>query len=350
MKNSQIQSICILRLSAIGDVCHALATVQAIQKKYPNAQITWVIGKIEYALLKDLAGINFVVFDKKQGWRAYLALKKQLPQRFDVLLHMQLALRANLAALCIKARRKIGFAKPLCKELHSWVVSEHCQMPETPHVLEGFACFARAIGVEVLPPSWSFEVDEQDHQWAAQQIKQGQKTLLIAAAASKAERNWTVAGYAALADHAVSKGFQVILTGGPSASEKKLSENIAQKASQPLTNLTGQSNLSQLMALIAAADIVLAPDTGPAHMATTQNTPVIGLYAHSNPARTGPYLSLPYVVSVYPEVIAQQYQKDPKELKWGTRAKGDDLMDKIQIKQVIEMFDKLLAEKNLDDK
>ncbi|WP_017444401.1 glycosyltransferase family 9 protein [Gayadomonas joobiniege] len=348
MKHSDIQSICILRLSAIGDVCHALASVQAIQQCYPQAEITWVVGKVEYALLKSIPGIKFVIFDKKQGLAAYKQLRHQLPQKFDVLLHMQVALRANLAALCIRAKRKIGFAKNLSKELHSLVVTEHCQMPERPHVLEGFAAFARAIGVEALPPRWTFEVAEKDRNWVANYIKEGQHTLLIAAAASKAERNWTVTGYAQVADYAVAKGFQVILTGGPSVTEKELSKEIQAAAKQPVINLTGQSNLTQLLALIEAADVVLAPDTGPAHMATTQQTPVIGLYAHSNPARTGPYNSLHYVVSVYEQAVKQQYKKDAKQLKWGTRAKGEDLMQMIEVSDVIEVFDKLIVEQRLN--
>ena len=59
-----MKSLCLLRLSAIGDVCHAVAMVQAIQREYPQLPITWVIGKVEYQLLKHLPGITFVIFDK----------------------------------------------------------------------------------------------------------------------------------------------------------------------------------------------------------------------------------------------------------------------------------------------
>ena len=69
--NELPNSICIVRLSAIGDVCHVVAVVQAIQKYYPNAAIIWVIGRVEHALLGDLPGIEFIVFDKAKGLRAY---------------------------------------------------------------------------------------------------------------------------------------------------------------------------------------------------------------------------------------------------------------------------------------
>ena len=104
----------------------------------------------------------------------------------------------------------------------------------------------------------------------------------------------------------------------------------------------GKTSLTQLLAVLKQATIVLAPDTGPAHMAVTQGTPVIGLYAHSNPGRTGPYLSLNNVVSVYDEVIAEQHPD--KLIPWGTRAKGADLMALIQLEPVLQVFDRIGAE------
>ena len=83
----QLQSICILRLSAIGDVCHAVSVVQAIQQYYPQAKISWIIGKVEAMLLKDLPGVELIVFDKKLGLGAYTDLRNKLRgQQFDVLL------------------------------------------------------------------------------------------------------------------------------------------------------------------------------------------------------------------------------------------------------------------------
>ena len=96
----QPNNICILRLSAIGDVCHAIAAVQAIQSHYPRANITWVIGKVEADLVSGLPGVNLVVFDKKQGKTAYKNLKETFKHvEFDVLLHMQVALRVAVDAV-----------------------------------------------------------------------------------------------------------------------------------------------------------------------------------------------------------------------------------------------------------
>lgn len=337
-----MNSLCLLRLSAIGDVCHAVAMVQAIQRQYPQLKITWVIGKLEYQLLKHLPGIEFVIFDKSQGWRSYFNLHKALRgRRFDVLLHMQVALRATLASLAISAKIRVGFDRARAKE-GQWLVTNHRVEPlAQPHVLDGFMGFAKAIGVSDITPSWNIPVPQADTEFAQRQIADGEKVLVICAAASKAERNWLPERYAAVAQHAVNKGYRVILCGGPTALEKTLAEDIANACSAKLDNLVGKTSLTQLLALLKRANLVLAPDTGPAHMAVTQGTPVIGLYAHSNPGRTGPYLSQQYVVSAYQEAIASQQSG---EVKWGTRAKGEHLMALISVEAVIEKFDQVIQQ------
>ena len=128
----------VIRLSAIGDVCHAVATVQALQRHAPEDDITWIIGRTEAALVSDLPGITFIVFDKKQGLTAFRNVLNAIAEPFDVLLHMQVSLRANILAAVVPAKAKLGFPKHLSKELHGLVVNRRMPMQETPHVLEGF--------------------------------------------------------------------------------------------------------------------------------------------------------------------------------------------------------------------
>ena len=95
--------------------------------------------------------------------------------------------------------------------------------------------------------------------------------------------------------------------------------------------------------LLKHAHLVIAPDTGPAHMATTVGTPVVGLYAHSNPRRTGPYNDLDRVVSVYDECVEKQKGKPWDALPWGARAKGSQLMEKITVDMVKQKVAPFLA-------
>jgi len=197
------KSICILRLSAIGDVCHAVATVQAIQNKHPKAKIIWVIGKVEAILLKNLPNVEFIIFDKKAGLRGYQDLRTKLKgQKFDILLHMQVAFRASLVALCIRAKEKWGFDKSRAKE-GQWLFTNHQISPQIePHVADGFWGFAQAIGVSKdLKPVWNMPLRTQDKDWSSKQTE-SKPYIVISPAASKAERNWLAERYAAVADYA----------------------------------------------------------------------------------------------------------------------------------------------------
>ncbi len=339
------KKICILRLSAIGDVCHAVAMVQLVQRTYPNAEITWVVGKIEAMLLKGLPGVNLVVFDKKAGWRGLLDLKAQLKgEHFDVLLHMQVALRASIASLMIRATRKIGFDKFRAKEGQWLFTNERIAPQESPHVLDGFMGFAQALGCQISMPVWKMPLSDDDTLWAAEQFTDDKPIAVICPAASKAERNWHPQGYALVAESLIEKGFIVAICGGPTSLETELAAEIEQACSKPLKNMVGTTSLKQLLAVLKISHLVIAPDTGPAHMAVTVGTPVVGLYAHSNPHRTGPFLYQHYVVSCYQDVIQKQKKKALSKLPWGIRAKGEDLMDNIKVAAVLDKVRQLIED------
>ncbi|MEM7149886.1 MAG: glycosyltransferase family 9 protein, partial [Pseudomonadota bacterium] len=143
------------------------------------------------------------------------------------------------------------------------------------------------------------------------------------------------------------QGFKIVLTGGPTELEINLANNIIKHSDSPILNLVGKTKLKELLCVLKRASLVLAPDTGPAHMAVTVGTPVIGLYAHSNPARTGPYLYQDYVVEVYHQNLVKQTGKTAEQLPWGTRVKGDDLMSQITTDAVKEMFDHVVKKESL---
>lgn len=339
------KTLCLLRLSAIGDVCHAVAMVQNLQRHWPETKITWVIGKVEANLLAGLPGVEFVIFDKRAGLQGYKDLRAALAgQQFDVLFHMQVALRASIASLCINAKKKIGFDRKRAKEGQWLFTNAKIAAQDSPHVLDGFMGFAQALGVPTEKPSWEMPIGDENLLWAAEHFDSEKPIAVISPAASKAERNWHSEGYAKIADSLVERGFEVIICGGPTNMEKLLAEEIMSLAKHPLHNLVGQTSLKQLLAVLKLAHLVIAPDTGPAHMAVTVGTPVIGLYAHSNHHRTGPYNYLHYVVSCYQQAVQLQYKKPLAKLPWGIRAKGSDLMKGIAISQVEDKIRQLIAD------
>jgi hypothetical protein len=113
----------------------------------------------------------------------------------------------------------------------------------------------------------------------------------------------------------------------------------------PVTNLAGKDTLPQLLALIERACVVLTPDSGPAHMATMVGTPVIGLYAATRAARTGPYLSRQWCVDRYAEAAQRYRHCDAAALGWHEDIRDAGVMDLITVGDVVERLDALMADR-----
>jgi heptosyltransferase I len=101
--------------------------------------------------------------------------------------------------------------------------------------------------------------------------------------------------------------------------------------------------LKQLLALLDRADVLVCPDSGPAHMATAVGTPVIGLYATSNRFRTGPYLSQRWVVDRYPDAVRAEFGAGVDQVPWGVRVRDPDAMDLIKVEEVTARLDQFFA-------
>ncbi len=339
-------NICLLRLSAVGDVCHALPLVRTIQAAWPETKITWIIGRLEASLIGDIPGIEFIIFDKSRGVAAFRSFSATMKGRhFDLLLHLQMSLRASLLSLLVPTRVRLGFDRKRAKDLQ-WLFTNH-KIAHQPrqHVVDSFFCFAEAMGIKERVLAWDIPVPPEAQQFCAQYLtNDGRKLLVISPCSSMSYRNWNAAGYAAVADYAAEKHhMQVVISGGPTPIERQYGEEISQRCQHRPLNLVGKTDLKQLLALLDRATVVVAPDSGPAHMATAVNTPVIGLYATTNPDRARPYLSAEYVASRYPEAIKKKYQKQIDELPWGRRVRDEGTMDLITSDEVCALLDKVVS-------
>jgi heptosyltransferase I len=339
--------LCLLRLSAIGDVTHALCTVRQIQDQRPDARITWIIGRVEHTLLEGLNGVEFVIFDKSTGFSAFRELRRSIgAQRFDALLHMQVSFRANLVSACVRADRRIGYDRARSKDLHGLFVSERIATARQQHVLDAMQSFIEPLGMRPGLHRWQIPLSAEDYAIADKHLDRNRPTLCISPVSSHRLRNWHVSGYAAVADHAVSQhDMQVILTGGPSEFERDFAVEIESSMQNRALNLIGQSTLKQLAALLDRSELVLAPDTGPMHMANAMGTDVLGLHAATNPARAGPYHSLRWCVNQYEAAARKFLKRGADEIRWGTKIEYPGVMDLIGVDQVIDKLDAWAAER-----
>ena len=343
------KKLCILRLSALGDISHTLPILRTIQHAWPETEISWIIGKTEYGLVYDIPDVNFIVFDKGEGLLAYKKIYQALRETtFDVLLHMQMSLRSSLISLLINADIKLGFDRERAKDLQ-WLFTNHkIEHKPQQHVIDSFFGFTEALGIKDKQYKWDIPIPESARQFASQYIKE-QPALVISPCSSKAYRNWHCEGYAEIADYAIEKyNMQVILTGGPSSIEKQYGRCIEKKSTNKLINLIGKTNIKELLAILEKAKVVISPDSGPAHLATAVNTPVIGLYACTNPDRARPYLSQDYTINKYDEAIYKKFSKPTDSVAWGSRVKDEGTMALIHSKDVINMLDHFLKNTKSD--
>lgn len=340
------RSVCLLRLSALGDVTHVLPVVHALRAAWPHVALTWVIGKPEYRLLAELPDVEFVVVDKASGWQGYRRLRRQLAgRRFDALLLMQLALRANWLSTAVRADLRIGYDRARAKELHGVFINRRiAPMPDAhPHVRDVLASFLVPLGLPAAAPEWKFPISAEARAWAAQQLPGDQPTLIVSPCSSHRARNWLPDRYAAVADHAAARGWRIVLCGGRSTMERQMADTIALAMRHPALDLTGKDSLPQLPALLERADLVLSPDSGPVHIANAVGTRVLGLYACTDPRRSGPYSDLRWTVDRYDAAARKFLGKPAADLTWGTKIERPGAMALIETAAVIDAFERCAA-------
>jgi heptosyltransferase I len=258
---------------------------------------------------------------------------------------MQLAIRASLMARAVTAPLKVGFDRARARELQ-WLFTNTRIAPRSrEHVLDSFFGFLAALGIQERIVRWNIPLPADAVAYAEALIPDSRPTLVISPCSSHRLRNWPADRYAAVADHAFREhGMRVILVGGPTALEREAGAAIEHRVGPEakLINQVGKDTLPQLLALLSRARVLLAPDSGPVHMATMVGTPVIGLYAATNPARSGPYLSRQWCVDAYPRAAAQFCGKPPDRLPWTRKLEEPGVMELITVPQVTAKIDELL--------
>ncbi len=342
------ERLCLIRLSAIGDTCHTVPVVRAIQRAWPETAITWMIGKVEHSLMRGLDGVDFAVLDKSLGWRGYLELRRAIANRqFPLILHMHASQRANLASLTVSAPVRLGFDRARARDGQYWFCNRH--IPATPrqHVMDGLFEFAEFLGIDRGPLCWDIPVGDEDRRLATEAVDGARPSLVISPCTGQRFRNfrnWRAERYAEVADYAASRyGAQILLTGGNSGLEREYGTAIIAATRCKPTNLIGTTSLKTLLCILEQASVVLCPDSGPAHMATAVGTPVVGLYATSNRHRTGPYFSQHLVADRYPDAVRAEFGQAVDSLRWGQRVRDPAAMDLISVADVVEKLDMAFA-------
>ena len=344
LAESPPHSVCLLRLSAIGDTFHVVPVLRTLQRAWPQTRFTWVIGKLEAKIMTQIPEVEFVVLDKQDLGQAYRTLRAAMRgRRFDVLMHMQLALRASVLATLIPARVRLGFDFKRARELQWMFTNQQIQPAQRQHVLDSLFGFAEAFRVYEKVLRWDIPLPQAARDYAQRLVPEGTPTMIISPCSSHALRNWRPEYYAAVADYAIATlGLKVVLCGGRSEIERRMGEEICGRMRERCENNIGKDTLLELLATLEQATLLLAPDSGPAHMASAVGVPCVGLYAATNPARSGPYLSRQWCVDKYDVAARRLLGKPAHELPWTTKIERPGVMDLITPEEVIRKLHSVL--------
>ncbi len=345
------EAVCLIRLSAIGDCCHTLPVVRTLQAAWPRTRITWIIGRTELGLLEGASGIEFITFDKRTPWASLASIRRQLAsRRFPLLLHMHASMRANLVSRAVRADVRLGFDRARARDYQWLFTNEKIAATPGQHAMDALFSFAAHLGIRQRAMDWDFAISTEDRR-RADELASGTRPLCVISPCSSQRfrnyRNWSVGNYAAVMRHLIdTRGARVVLTGGPSALEMQYGEQLQSELGGPanssVINLIGHTRLKELFAILKVANLVICPDSGPAHMATAAGVPVVGLYATSNRHRTGPYFSQRLVVDRYPEAVQREFNKPVAALRWGERVRDPGAMDLIRVDDVLARVDAVL--------
>jgi heptosyltransferase I len=350
------QSVCMLRLSAIGDTCHAAAALRVLEKAWPKTRFTWIIGKLEAKLMSAvLPSVEFITFEKRAMTRELLRLRGVLnARRFDLLLDLQLSIRASLVSTLVSSPAKLGFDRARARELQWLFTNAKIAPAAAEHVLDSFLGFVRACGIDPGAPAWDITLPTAALEYAARLIPDARPTVIISPCSSHPARNWSARRYAAVAEHAVRvHGMRVILAGGRSAEEQRMGAAIEAaagdnlKKNSSIVNQIGKDTLPELLGLLSKATVLVSPDSGPVHMATMVGLPVIGLYAATRTARAGPYYSRQWCIDKYDDAARKVFGRPSEELPWTKKIERPGVMDLIDVREVTDKFDALIAQSKI---
>jgi heptosyltransferase-1 len=290
----------------MGDILHALPAVTALRLAHPSWEIDWVVEPRWRALLSAQVGggrgplqpiVDRVHFAATKEWRHHplsgkttgevKALRDQLKSvAYNAVIDMQGGLRSAIVGRMAGCRRMIGEAAPR-EAAARWFFTEHVATTGA-HVIEQDFELASAIAGDTLTQvAPMLPVDPAAEAWCdALLASSGSRPVaVINPGAGWGAKRWPVERYAEVARGLIERGFRIFINAGPG--EELMADVIVKGTSGAAIPLL--TSLEQLMALTRRADLFVAGDTGPLHLACALRRPVVGIYGPTDPSRNGPY-------------------------------------------------------------
>lgn len=299
----------IVLLTGIGDVVHGLPLALDIKRHAPDTEVVWVAEPAPAEVLRHHPGVDHVVvFRKGAGLRGLRQLRRDLaPLRCDLTINCMRYVKGLFPTLMTRAPVRPGLARDKTRDgVHLFATHT---LPPGPweHTQDIFLGFRPLLGVPADDPvAWriTFGPDEEAEAaaWFAPLRRDPRPLVGVVLATANPSKDWPAERYPRLTDRLVDDlGVRPVLVGGPTPRERAAAALVAERARHPVIDGLGDS-VRRMMWRVRGVDALVSPDTGPLHLAHAMETPVVGLFGHTNPARVGPWRrSREWVVDHYTE-------------------------------------------------
>lgn len=285
--------VCVVLLSGLGDVVHGLPLVNALRDQDPARHITWIVEPMPAGMLSPHPSIDeVVVYETRKGVRGIRELRRKLAgKRFDLTINLNYYFKSVWPTLLSGAPHRLGFDWPRSRDGVWFATNHHIEARPRQHTQDIFLEFLQELGIPAERPEWRIPItpDERVAQRDFFADLADRPVVAIVPASANPRKDWLADRYAAVIDALEHDfGFRALLVGGPGERETRLAREIsALTSASPVWGLG--DGIRRLIWLLEGSRLVIAPDTGPVHIARALDVPVIGLYGHTNPWRVGPY-------------------------------------------------------------
>jgi len=304
MENKTGNNILILRLSAIGDVLHATPVARELKKLQPDAHITWLVSPPADKLLAENPDIDdLLVWDRRpldkafaslNLFAAYRELKKARAllkaRHFDLVLDIQGLLLTGILAWLSGSRRRIGIHER--HEGNPFFMSEMAPNIKSSHKVHRYLSALMPLGYH-LPefiPGLTLKLPANlsgfaDNFWQQHRIDKKRPILMVSVRTTWADKNWEPENFGQ-ALSGLPEQIQIIFCG--SANDEVFIQQAQAQMNRSSLSIAGQTSLTELAALLQTADLLLACDTGPLHIADAVGCQTLSLWGPTQPDVYGP--------------------------------------------------------------
>ncbi len=284
-----VHRLLLIKPSSLGDIVHALPTLDALRRRFPSAEISWFVKAQWAGILERVRGVDRIwpVGPGLSDWLREIGRLRD--HGFDLVVDLQGLFRSGAAAWLTGCGTRVGFANaregsPLC-------YTHRVPVP-TPemHAVDRYRLVARALGCAETEPSFPIVPSQADGAQVrallnAVGVDPESRWVAMLVSARWATKRWPVASFVSVAQQLRRQGIPVVVIGA--ASERAEAQDVAIRSGA--LDLSGQTSLTVLPALLQAAACLVTNDSGPMHVAAAMGTPVVAMYGPTSAVRTGPY-------------------------------------------------------------